>query len=129
MLRMFNVHRRSPIIEIFITVEHNVSSSVLPTPEDREAQNNYSSQRRPPRRPRGAGRRSGRLVIGRDVAGLNPHGGVPTEERGTTRSYCDGDPVMGGPARGYGSGMFSYGTGGRTRGFLGLRGRRPPRGS
>ncbi|KAK1300382.1 hypothetical protein QJS10_CPB13g01497 [Acorus calamus] len=88
-----------------------------------------SQRRRPPGRPRGAVRRSGRLVIGRDVAGVNPHGGVPTEERGTTRGYCDGEPVMGGSAKGYGSDMFSYRTGGRTRGFLGLRGRRPPRGN
>ncbi|KAK1268954.1 hypothetical protein QJS04_geneDACA006358 [Acorus gramineus] len=63
----------------------------------------------------------------RDVVGLNPHSGTLTEGRWTTREYCDGDPIMGGPGRGYGRGMFSYGIGVRTRGFMGLKGRRPPR--
>ncbi|KAK1305121.1 hypothetical protein QJS10_CPB11g01311 [Acorus calamus] len=44
-----------------------------------------------------------------------------------SRGYCDGDLVIGGRGRGYGSGMFSYGSGGHTRGFMGLR--RPPRSS
>ncbi|KAK1277403.1 hypothetical protein QJS04_geneDACA003410 [Acorus gramineus] len=42
MLRMFNLHHKSPIIEIFITIEHNVSSSIIPTPKDREAHNRYA---------------------------------------------------------------------------------------
>ncbi|KAK1313876.1 hypothetical protein QJS10_CPA06g01008 [Acorus calamus] len=86
------------------------------------------SLKRPPTRPTKVdSREASRPIKGRDVAGLNPHCGTPTEGRGTPRGYCDGDPIMGGPRRGYGRGMFSYGTSVWARGFMGLRGRRPPR--
>ncbi|KAK1315510.1 hypothetical protein QJS10_CPA06g01011 [Acorus calamus] len=86
------------------------------------------SLKRPPTRPTKVdSREASRAIKGRDVAGLNPHCGTPTEGRGTPRGYCDGDPIMGGPRRGYGRGMFSYGTSVWARGFMGLRGRRPPR--
>ncbi|KAK1319131.1 hypothetical protein QJS10_CPB04g01718 [Acorus calamus] len=155
---------RSPTIEIFVTIEHNVSSYVLPIPDDREAQNrclyDASDERddddphdyeeaqdlqyalkppkciKPPERPRKKrikshdeeskstkisekafgrptkvdSREVGGAMRVRDVAGLNSHSGTPTEGRGTTRGYCDGDPIMGGLGRGYGRGMFSYGT-------------------
>ncbi|KAK1324957.1 hypothetical protein QJS10_CPA01g01842 [Acorus calamus] len=46
-----------------------------------------------------------------------------------TRTAQMGGPQstqMGGSGRGYSSEMFSYGTGAHARGFMGLRGRRPP---
>ncbi|KAK1295025.1 hypothetical protein QJS10_CPA16g00217 [Acorus calamus] len=153
-------------------VEHNVSSSVIPTPDDGEAHNRYTYESfdegddddigegippsfsiffnvyddlgeqmhgfsmvfedddeehstrkgraqnvtieeidaqeqiepiQPSHQPR-----TGRAVRAKEVAGLNPHGGMPTVGRGTTRGICDGDPIIRGPGRGYGSGIFIY---------------------
>ncbi|KAK1305903.1 hypothetical protein QJS10_CPA10g01383 [Acorus calamus] len=73
-----------------------------------------SSKKRPPGRPKKQDGRGKERAVGgrggREVRGLNPHCGMLAEGRGIARGFVDGEPIMHGPTRGYGRGMFSYGT-------------------